>query len=86
MNSYLKYLYNENSSSNETKIHYSLLYLANLYYDCGYYKKAIQILFECVKLSQSNCDHEALLKCFLWLSMIYTQIGNFKFFKTFNFL
>ncbi len=74
----LKYLYNENSSSNETKIHYSLLYLANLYYDCGYYKKAIQILFECVKLSQSNCDHEALLKCFLWLSMIYTQIGNFK--------
>ena len=74
----LKYLYNENLSSNENKIHYSLLYLTNLYYECGYYNKAIQILFECFKLSQSNSDHEALLKCFLWLSLIYIQIGNFK--------
>ena len=30
-----------------------------------------------VKLSQSNCDHEALIKCFLWLSIIYIQKGNF---------
>lgn len=72
----LKYIYNDNSS-NETKIHYSLLYLTHLYFECGYYDKAIQILFECVKLSQSNCDHEALLKCFLWLSKIFIQIGNF---------
>ena len=74
---HLKYLYNDNSSTNQTKLHYCLLYLTNLYYDCGYYEHALQILFECVKLSQSNCDHEALLKCFLWLSIIYIQKGNF---------
>ena len=74
---HLKYLYNDNSTSNQTKLHYCLLYLTNLYYDCGYYEHALQILFECVKLSQSNCDHEALLKCFLWLSIIYIQKGNF---------
>ena len=74
---HLKYLYNANSSTNQTKLHYCLLYLTNLYYDCGYYEHALQILFECVKLSQSNCDHEALLKCFLWLSIIYIQKGNF---------
>ena len=72
----LKYIYND-TPSNETKIHYSLLYLTHLYFECGFYDKAIQILFECVKLSQSNCDHEALLKCFLWLSKIFIQIGNF---------
>ena len=74
---HLKYLYNDNSTTNQTKLHYCLLYLTNLYYDCGYYEHALQILFECVKLSQSNCDHEALLKCFLWLSIIYIQKGNF---------
>ena len=74
---HLKYLYNDNSTTNQTKLHYCLLYLTNLYYDCGYYEHALQILFECVKLSQSNCDHEALLKCFLWLSIIYVQKGNF---------
>ena len=74
---HLKYLYNDNSSTNQTKLHYCLLYLTNLYYDCGYYEHALQILFECVKLSQSNCDHEALLKCFLWLSIIYIQKGNY---------
>ena len=74
---HLKYLYNDNSTTNQTKLHYSLLYLTNLYYDCGYYEHALQILFECVKLSQSNCDHEALLKCFLWLSIIYIQKGNY---------
>lgn len=73
----LKYIYNDNSTTNESKIHYSLLYLTNLYYETGYYDKAIQILFECVKLSQSNCDHEALLKCFLWLSKIFIQKGNY---------
>ena len=72
----LKYIYND-AQANETKIHYSLLYLTHLYFECGFYDKAIQILFECVKLSQSNCDHEALLKCFLWLSKIFVQIGNF---------
>ena len=74
---HLKYLYNDNSTTNQTKLHYCLLYLTNLYYDCGYYEHALQILFECVKLSQSNCDHEALLKCFLWLSIIYIQKGNY---------
>ena len=74
---HLKYLYNDNSTTNQTKLHYCLLYLTNLYYDCGYYEHALQILFECVKLSQSNCDHEALLKCFLWLSIIYMQKGNY---------
>ena len=74
---HLKYLYNDNSTTNQTKLHYCLLYLTNLYYDYGYYEHALQILFECVKLSQSNCDHEALLKCFLWLSIIYIQKGNF---------
>ena len=74
---HLKYLYNDNTTTNQTKLHYCLLYLTNLYYDCGYYEHALQILFECVKLSQSNCDHEALLKCFLWLSIIYIQKGNF---------
>ena len=54
---HLKYLYNDNSTTNQTKLHYCLLYLTNLYYDCGYYEHALQILFECVKLSQSNCDH-----------------------------
>ena len=74
---HLKNLYNDNSTTNQTKLHYCLLYLTNLYYDCGYYEHALQILFECVKLSQSNCDHEALLKCFLWLSIIYIQKGNY---------
>jgi hypothetical protein len=74
---HLKYLYNDNSTTNQTKLHYCLLYITNLYYDCGYYEHALQILFECVKLSQSNCDHEALLKCFLWLSIIYIQKGNY---------
>ena len=74
---HLKYLYNDNSTTNQTKLHYCLLYLTNLYYDCGYYEHALQILFECVKLSQSNCDHEALLKCFLWLSIIYIQKGDY---------
>ena len=73
----LKNLYNDNSTTNQTKLHYCLLYLTNLYYDCGYYEHALQILFECVKLSQSNCDHEALLKCFLWLSIIYIQQGDY---------
>ena len=74
---HLKNLYNDNSTTNQTKLHYCLLYLTNLYYDCGYYEHALQILFECVKLSQSTCDHEALLKCFLWLSIIYIQKGNY---------
>lgn len=73
----LQYIYNDNLNANESKIHYSLLYLINLYYESGYYEKAIQVVFECVKLSQSNCDHEALLKCFLWLSKIFIQTGNF---------
>ena len=74
---HLNYLYNDNSTTNQNKLNYCLLYLTNLYYDYGYYEHALQILFECVKLSQSNCDHEALLKCFLWLSIIYIQKGNF---------
>ena len=74
---HLKYLYNDNSTTNQTKLHYCLLYLTNLYYDCGFYEHALQILFECIKLSQSNCDHEALLKCFLWLSIIYIQKGKY---------
>jgi hypothetical protein len=44
----------------------------------------ILVLFESVKLNQSNCDHEGLLKCFLWIQKIYRNMGNYEIVKTFN--
>jgi hypothetical protein len=34
------------------------------------------VLFECIKLTQSNCDHEGFLKCFIWMQKIYRNLGN----------
>ena len=72
----LKYLYDINPTND--KIQYTLLYTSNLYYEFSYYEKAINVLFECVKICQSNCDHQALIKCFLWLGIIYMKTGEYK--------
>lgn len=73
----MKYFYSENSSS-DRKIHYPLMNIIEVYFNNKYYEKAEQITFECIKLNQSNCDHEGLLKCFLWLEKIYKNTGKFK--------
>lgn len=65
------------SPNNDNKIHHSLLALVSFYYEQKCFDKAIQLLFECIKLSQSNCDHEALLKCFLWMTKIFIYAGNY---------
>jgi hypothetical protein len=79
----MKNMLGDNSNS-ETKIHYSLMNLVEFYTKNLYYDKAIEgnfllnlVLYECIKLNQSSCDHEGLLKCFLWMHKIYKSIGNF---------
>jgi hypothetical protein len=37
----------------------------------------ILALLECIKLSQSYCDHEGLIKCFLYIHKIYRNKGDF---------
>jgi hypothetical protein len=46
-----------------------------------YYNTFI-VLIESIKLNQSNCDHEGLLKCFLWMQKIYRNAGNHEMVNT----
>jgi hypothetical protein len=71
----MRSFYNDVSFS-ESKIHYSLFNIVEYYFINSFYDQAVQVLFECIKLNQSNLDHEGLLKCFLWLQKIYRNIGK----------
>ena len=77
----MKYYYSEIIGDNKT--HYALLNSAEEYYNSNYYEQSIDILTECIKLDQSNCDHEGLIKCFIWLHKIFRNLGNYEISKKF---
>ncbi len=72
----MKYYYSETVGDNRT--HYALLISAEEYYNRNHYEESVDILTECIKLDQSNCDHEGLVKCFIWLYKIFRNLGQFK--------
>ena len=89
----MKYYYSEIAGENKT--HYALLNSAEEYFHKNYYEQSVDILIECIKLDQNNCDHEGLIKCFIWLHKIFRNLGNFEtvnlflkliFFRQKNFL
>jgi hypothetical protein len=72
----MKYYYSETTGDNRT--HYGLLHIVEEYYNTLHYEHCVDILNECIKLDQSNCDHEGLVKCFIWLHKIFRNLGQFE--------
>ena len=73
-----------------SKIHYSFLSHVEINFNHKYYDKALSCIIstnklkfnhlalnDCIKQSQYQVNHEALIKCFLWMQKINRNLGNY---------